>query len=165
MSSNQNCGFSDLFVRKSGKHAFRGEVILWQISLRIFLEPSTNQNLFNCLFLLIRTPKNCCQWRNQQLLHESGVEHCHLVAEFENIWFSESRSERVGSQNFFRNRQISSETPETSSTCFWDPNAPLGSKKPKKPTKEPPQKWFSFIKCDEGGWKSTLLTFSLKEIS
>ena len=71
---------------------------------------------------------------------------------------------RVGSQNFFRNRQISSETPETSSSCFWDPKAQLGPKSPKSPPQAPPQKWFAFRKCDERGWTSTLSTFSLIEI-
>ena len=117
---------------KTGKHAFRGEVLLWQISLRLFIEPSANQNLFSYLFLLIQTPENCCQWQNQKLLHESGVQHRHLVAGFENNGARGSRFERVGSQNFFRNRQISSEPSATSCTCLWDPNAPLGQKKHQK---------------------------------
>ena len=46
---------------KTGKHALRCEIILWQISFRVFIEPSTNQDWLNCLFLLIQTKKNCCQ--------------------------------------------------------------------------------------------------------
>ena len=73
------------------------------------------------------------------------------MAGFENNVVQGSRFERVSSQDFFRNRQISSETSETSSTCFKDPNASLGPKTPKIPTQEPPQKWFSFRKRDERG--------------
>ena len=54
-------------------------------------------------------------------------------------------------QSFFRNRQISSETSETSSTYFRDPNASLGPLGPKSPSQEPPQKWSSFRKRDERG--------------
>ena len=53
-----------------------------------------------------------------KVLHETFFEDCHLVARYENNWAGGSRFERVGSQNFFRNRQISSETSVTSSTCF-----------------------------------------------
>ena len=70
------------------------------------------------------------------------------MAGFRNAWAAKDRFERVASRNFFRNRQISSETSETSSTYFLDPNAPLG---PKVPTQEPPQKWVSFRKRDERG--------------
>ena len=78
---------------------------------------------------------------------------------------ADGRFERVFSQNFFRNRQISSEISETSSTCILDPNASLGPKTPKIPTQEPPQKWFSFRKWDERGWKSALSNLLLKEAS
>ena len=73
------------------------------------------------------------------------------MAGFRNAWAAKDRFERVASRNFFRNRQISSETSETSSTYFLDPNAPLGPKVPKVPTQEPPQKWVSFRKRDERG--------------
>ena len=73
------------------------------------------------------------------------------MAGFKNAWAAKGRFERVASQNFFRNCQISSESSETSSTFFIDPNAPLKPKVPKVPTQEPPQKWVSFRKRDERG--------------
>ena len=42
-----------------------------------------------------------------KVLHESGVEDHHLVAGFENTCVAESRFERVASQNFLNNCQIS----------------------------------------------------------
>ena len=51
------------------------------------------------------------------------------------------------------------------SSSFWHPRAPLEPKSPNCPPQEPPQKWFSFRKHDERGWKSTLSTSSLKEQS
>ena len=56
--------------------------------------------------------------KSTNYIQESGVRHRHLVAKFENNGARGSRFERVGSQNFFRNCQISSETPETYSTFF-----------------------------------------------
>ena len=75
------------------------------------------------------------------------------------------RLKEWAAQSFLANHQFSWQTSETSSTYFWDPNAPLEPKNPKNPSREPPQKWFSFRKCDERGWKSTLSTSPLKEIS
>ena len=46
-----------LLYHKTGKQAFRCEVILWQISFRVFIEPTTNQDWFTCLFLLKQTKK------------------------------------------------------------------------------------------------------------
>ena len=51
-------------------------------------------------------------------LHESGVEDRHLVAGFENNYVANGIFERVVTRNFFRNRQISSETPEFFSRLF-----------------------------------------------
>ena len=68
--------------------------------------------------LLLQAFKTLVQVKIDKVLRESGVEDCHLVAGFENALAARSRFEREGSQNFFRNRQISSETHETSSTCF-----------------------------------------------
>ena len=42
---------------KTGKHAFRSEIILWQILFRVFIEPSTNQDWSKCIFLLIQTKR------------------------------------------------------------------------------------------------------------
>ena len=73
------------------------------------------------------------------------------MAGFENNCVADGRSERVVSRNFFRNRQISSETSETFSTCFKDPNAPLGPKLPTIPMQQQPKQWISFKECDERG--------------
>ena len=56
---------------------------------------------------------------------------------------ADGRFERVFSQNFFRNRQISSETSKTFSICFQDPNAPLGPLEPTNPTQKQPKQGFS----------------------
>ena len=85
---------------KTGKHALRCEIILWQISFRVFIEPSTNQDWLNCLFLRIQTKRKLLSVWDQQTIHESGVGHRHLVAGLENAWAGGSRFERVGSQNF-----------------------------------------------------------------
>ena len=92
------------------------------------------QDCFNIYILLIQTFKTFVQVEISKVLHGSVVEGRHLVA-----------------QSFFANPQFSLQTPKISSTCFGDPNAPIGPKKPKKPTQEPPQKWFSFRKRDERG--------------
>ena len=63
------------------------------------------------------------------------------------------------------NRNQASQPYETFCTLTRHPNTPLGPKKPKKPTREPPQKRFSFRKCDERGWKSTLSTLPRKRKS
>ena len=73
------------------------------------------------------------------------------MASFENTCFADSRFERAVSQNFFRNRQISSETPEIFSRLSLDPNAPLGLKKPKKPSQKQPKQESSFRKWFERG--------------
>ena len=119
----------------------------------------------NIYILLIRAFKTSVQVEINKVLRESGVEDRHLVAGFENNRAGWNRFERVGSRNFFRNRQISSETSATSSTCFWDPRAPLGPIVTRVSSQEPPEKWFSFRKRDERGWKGTLSTSSLKEQS
>ena len=85
------------------------------------------------------------------------------MASFENTCFADSRFERAVSQNFFRNRQISSETPNFFPRLFWDPNASLGQKCPKNPAQQQPKQAPSFRKWDERGWKSTLSSHRLKE--
>ena len=49
-----------------------------------------------------------------------------------------------------------------SSTCYLDPIAPLGPNK--RPLQEPPQEWSCFRKRDERGQKSTLSTFTERDI-
>ena len=99
------------------------------------------------------------QVETHKVLHESVVEDRHLVAGFKTMWLQEADLKEEAAQNFFRNRQISSETSDTSYTCFWDPNAPLGPIVTWVSSQEPPKRWFSFRKPDERGWKSTLSTF------
>ena len=130
-----------------------------------FFEKLLIANLLNSKPIKMDEKDNTCIYKLLKPLSKVKSTEYYRVARFENAWTGRSKFEREGSRNFFRNRQISSETHETSSTCFWDPNAPLGSIVTRVSSQEPPQKWFSFRKCDEGGWKSTLLTFSLKEIS
>ena len=129
------------------------------------IEFETYQDGWKNEHLYLQTFETIVKAEINRVLHETCVEDCHLVARFKNAWTGRSKFEREGSRNFFRNRQISSETHETSSTCFWDPRAPLGPIVTRVSSQGPPQKWFSFRKCDERGWKSTLSTFLLKEVS
>ena len=52
---------------KTEKHALRCEIILWQISFRVFIEPSRYQHWFNCLFCSYKL-KNKIQWWNRQTI-------------------------------------------------------------------------------------------------
>ena len=52
----------------------------------------------------------------------------------------------VGLQDFFRNRQISSENSEIYSTLSRDPSATIGPETPKIPLQKQ-QKWHFFGKC------------------
>ena len=73
------------------------------------------------------------------------------MAGFKDTCAAESRFERVASRNLIRNHQFFKETSETFSTCFKDPNAPLGPKSPTIPTQQQPKQWISFKECDERG--------------
>ena len=72
----------------------------------------------NIYILLLQAFKTLVQVEINRVLRESGVEDRHLVARFENNRAGGSRFERVGSQNFLGNCQISWETSATFSTCF-----------------------------------------------
>ena len=61
VEQSELCFFRPLY-HKIGKHAFRCEVILWQIHFRVFIEPSTTEDWFDCIFWLTKTKKKCCQW-------------------------------------------------------------------------------------------------------
>ena len=63
------------------------------------------------------------------------------------------------------NRNQAWQPSETFCTLTKHPNTHLGQKLPTLPTQEPPQKRFSFRKCDERGWKSTLSTLPRKRKS
>ena len=109
------------------------------------------QDRFDNKYFYLKTSKTCVQLETNNALHELGVEDRHLVVGFETALVVGGIFERVGSVIALGNCQKPWETSETSSTCFFDPNAPLGPKVPKVPTQEPPQNWFSFRKCDERG--------------
>ena len=94
------------------------DILLLQIFIRLSIEFYTRQDCLKIYILLIQSFKTFVQVEINKVLHDSVVEGRHLVARFENNRAGGSRFERVGSQNFFRNRQISSETFVTSSTCF-----------------------------------------------
>ena len=58
-------------------------------------------------------------WSHQIIKYKSGDQSCHLVARFKNASVAKTRFENASWQ-----------TPATSSTCFWHPNANLGPKSP-----------------------------------
>ena len=70
------------------------------------------------MYFNLQTFRTSVQVEINKVLHATVVEGRHLVAGFENNPAGGSRFERVGSQNFLGNRQISWETSATSSTCF-----------------------------------------------
>ena len=76
------------------------------------------QDRFDNKYFHLKTSKTFVQVEINNILHELGVEDRHLVARFETLWLQEADLKEEAARNFFRNRQISSETPETSSTCF-----------------------------------------------
>ena len=68
--------------------------------------------------MYLQTSKTFVQVETNNVLHELGVEDRHLVAGFKTMWLQEADFKEEAARNFFRNRQIFSETSETSSTCF-----------------------------------------------
>ena len=150
---------------KPRKHSFKCDVLLWKTLFRVSIKFLTYQDRFDNKYFYLKTSKTFVQVETNKVLNESGVENRHLVAEFENNVVPGSRFEWVCSVIASANRQKPRQTSETSSTCFLNPNAPLGPIVTWVSSQEPPQKWFSFRKGDERGWKSTLSTFPLKEIS
>ena len=110
-----------------------------------------NSSLSDHLISLVLIPGGFYYWRDAC---STMVHHCQR-ADFK----ESSKLLRV------TNRNGASQPYETFCTLTRHPNTPLGPKKPKKPTQEPPQKRFSFRKCDERGWKSTLSTLPRKRKS
>ena len=95
---------------KTGKHAFRSEIILWQILFRVFIEPSTNQDWSKCIFLLIQTKRKLLSmmkstnytWNRCLTLPSSG----RIWKSFghrKQIWKSRFTKFLQKSPNFFRN--------------------------------------------------------------
>ena len=76
------------------------------------------QDRFDSKYFHLKTSKTFVQVEINNILHELGVEDRHLVARFETLWLQEADLKEEAARNFFRNRQISSETSATSSTCF-----------------------------------------------
>ena len=126
--------------------AFICDTLIWKICISTYIKFYTLLDLPEFFYFNSQTFKTFVQIEINKFLHDSVVESRHLVAGFENNWAGGSRFERVGSQNFFRNRQISSETSATSSTCFWDPHAPLGTKSSKNSNTGTPSKMALFQK-------------------
>ena len=119
---------------KTEKLSFMCDTLIWKICISAYIEFYTYLDWRENLYFNLQTFRTSVQVEINKVLHATVVEGRHLVAGFENNPAGGSRFERVGSQNFLGNRQISCETSATSSTCFWDPRAPLGPKRPKRPT-------------------------------
>ena len=109
-------------------------------------------------FIIVRSPDHLVlipggfyYWRDAR---STMVHHCQR-ADFK----ESSKLARVP------NRNQACQPYETFCTLTRHPNTPLGPKKPKKPTQEPPQKRFSVRKCDENAWKCALSTFPRLKIS
>ena len=147
------------------EHGLMCDVMLWKTLIGVSIDFFSISRIGWNIFDYLPSFETCFQGDINKVLQEWGVGDRHLVADFENYWAEGSRLERVPPQNFFRNCQISSETPETSVTCFCDPNAPVKPIVTWISSQEPPQNCFSFREPDERGWKSTLSAFSLKEVS
>ena len=145
------------------KHAFKCEVILWQISFGVFIEPSANQDWLNCPFLLKQTKKKLLpMMKSTNYIQESGVRHRHLVAKFENNGARGSRFERVGSHKLKGNGQIGFPLWNFLFLIFLRPQGIFGTKKAKKANTGTPSKMVLFQKTWWKRVKSTLLTSSPK---
>ena len=109
--------FRPLYHRTE-KHAHKCDIMLWKTFIRVSIDFYTYQEWAEIYFTIYQSLRLFVQGEINKVLHESGVEDRHLLACFENNCVADGSFERVGSQNFFRNRQISSETPEIFSRRF-----------------------------------------------
>ena len=112
------------------------------------------QDCFNIYILLPQAFKTFVQVEIYNVLHEWGVEDCHLVARFENTWAARSRFERVGSQKLKANGQIGLPLRNFFFLIFLTPKCTVGIKSPKSPAKKHPKQLPSFNKRDERGRKN-----------
>ena len=128
------------------KHALMCDIMLWKTFIRVSIDVYTHQALVEMYFTIQQLLKTCVQGETNKDLNESGVEDRHLVASFENNCVADGRFERVVTQNFFRNRQISSETPEFFFHAFLRPKCTLGTKKPNEPDATTPKTRLLFQK-------------------
>jgi len=110
-----------------------------------------NSSLSDHLISLVLIPGGFYYWRDAC---STMVHHCQR-ADFK----ESSKLLRV------RNCNQASQPYETFCTLTRHPNTHLGQKIPTLPTQEPPQKRFSFRKCDENAWKCALSTLPCLRIS
>ena len=110
--------FWDPCVIKLKNLAFMCDTLIWKICISAYIECFTYLDWRENLYFNSQTFRTFVQVEINKVLHDSFVEDRHLVARYENNRAGGSRFERVGSQNFFRNRQISLETSATCSILF-----------------------------------------------
>ena len=163
--TNRTVPFRPLY-HKTGKHALRCEIILWQISFRVFIEPSTNQDWLNCLFLLIQTKKKIVV--SVKSTNYSWI-RCWTPPSSGRIGKRLGRRKQIWKSRLTKFQRemvkLASRWNIFFSSSSWRPNAPLGQKTPKPPTQDHTENWFSFRKRDKRGWKSTFSPLRLKVIS
>ena len=94
----------------------------------------------------LQTLRTFVQLKVISILYNSLVEGRYLVAGFENFWFSESRSERVGSQKLKGNDQIGFPLRNFLFLIFMTPQCTIGTKKAQKAHKGTPSKKVFFQK-------------------
>ena len=142
----KNCQYRYLWQYPSEMSNF----FSWPLFTRLD-DYQNNSSLSDHLISLVLIPGGFYYWRDAC---STMVHHCQR-ADFK----ESSKLLRVTNCNG------ASQPYETFCTLTRHPNTPLGPKNPKNPTQEPPQKRFSFRKCDERGWKSTLSTLPRKRKS
>ena len=76
------------------------DILLWQIFIRASIEFCTYQDCIKIYILLLQRFKTCVQVESNTVLHGSGIEDRHLVADLEKASAGGSRFERVGLQSF-----------------------------------------------------------------
>ena len=142
----KNCQYRYLWQYPSEMSNF----FSWPLFTRLD-DYQNNSSLSDHLISLVLIPGGFYYWRDAS---STMVHHCQRAD------FKESSKLARGP-----NRNQACQPYETFCTLTRHPNTPLGPKNPKNPTQEPPQKRFSFRKCDERGWKSTLSTLPRKRKS
>ena len=137
--------FSPLY-HKIGKHAFRAELFLWQIFFRVFIEPCTIKIDLTVYFCSYKLKKCDVNYEINKLMHESGVEHRHLVAGFQNAGATGSRFERVGHTKFLRKSPIFFANSRNFFHMFVRPQCTFGTKNTKNTNTGTPWKLVLFQK-------------------
>ena len=142
----KNCQYRYLWQYPSEMSNF----FSWPLFTRLD-DYQNNSSLSDHLISLVLIPGGFYYWRDAC---STMVHHCQRADLKES-----SKLPRVA------NRNQAWQPYETFCTLTRHPNTPLGPKNPKNPTQEPPQKRFSFRKCDENAWKCALSTFPCLRIS